>query len=146
MELRDGLNTEIVRHAAIVLRQNGEGLIRLTLHPESLGNIKIKLEMADNKVAGRIVFESDEAMKAFEKEIASLEQSFKDSGFDGASLEMALSSDHHNDGNGQQWKGEEARPFFSERFVTSSYESAIDIDGMLESARGMNGALVDVLA
>jgi flagellar hook-length control protein FliK len=146
MELRDGLNTEIVRHANIVLRQNGEGLIRLTLHPESLGNIKIKLEMADNKVAGRIVFESDEAMKAFEKEIASLEQSFKDSGFDGASLEMALSSDHHNDGNGQQWKGEEARPFFSERFVTSSYESAIDIDGMPESARGMNVALVDVMA
>jgi flagellar hook-length control protein FliK len=145
-ELHNGLNTEIVRHANIVLRQNGEGLIRLTLHPESLGNIKIKLEMADNKVSGRIIFESDEAMKAFEKEIASLEQSFVDSGFDGASLEMALASDHQNDGAGQQWKGEEARPFFSERFVASSYESAIDIDGMLETARGMNVALVDVLA
>jgi flagellar hook-length control protein FliK len=145
MELRDGLNTEIVRHANIVLRQNGEGLIRLTLHPESLGNIKIKLEMADNKVSGRIVFESDEAMKAFEKEIASLEQSFKDSGFDGASLEMALSSDHQNDGNGQQWRGEEARPFFSERFVSSSYDLSSDYDGMPVTARERNFALVDIM-
>ncbi|MDR2899946.1 MAG: flagellar hook-length control protein FliK [Treponema sp.] len=145
-ELHNGINTEIVRHANIVLRQNGEGLIRLTLHPESLGNIKIKLEMADNKVSGRIVFESDEAMKAFEKEIASLEKSFVDSGFDGASLEMALSGDHQNDGAGQQWRGEEARPFFSERFVASSYEVPAGIDGQSGFARGSNFALVDIMA
>ncbi len=72
-ELRDGLNTEIVRHASLVLKENGEGLIRLSLRPESLGDIKIRLEMADNKVTGRIVLESEEALKAFEKEITGTE-------------------------------------------------------------------------
>ncbi len=144
-ELRDGLNTEIVRHASLVLKENGEGLIRLSLRPESLGDIKIRLEMADNKVTGRIVLESEEALKAFEKEIRSLEQSFMDSGFDSASLEMALSSDHGNDGAGQQWKGEEARPFFSERFLASRYDIPIDIDGFQGSARETQLALVDML-
>jgi flagellar hook-length control protein FliK len=143
-ELHNGLNTEIVRHASLVLKENGEGLIRLSLRPEHLGDIKIRLEMSDNKVTGRIVFESDEAMKAFEKEIASLEQSFMDSGFDGANLEMALSSDHGNNEAGQQWRGDEAKPFFSERFVASSYETSIDYDVFSETTRGT--ALVDVLA
>ncbi len=145
-ELRDGLNTEIVRHASLVLKENGEGLIRLSLRPESLGNIKIRLEMADNKVTGRIILESDEALKAFEKEIRSLEQAFKDSGFDSASLEMALSSDHGNDAAGQQWKGEEARPFFSERFAASSYEALVDYEGRPGLTGENDIPLVNVLA
>ncbi|GHT73085.1 hypothetical protein FACS1894124_0940 [Spirochaetia bacterium] len=124
-ELHQNLNGDIVRHASIMLRDGGEGTIRMTLKPESLGNVKIRLEMADNKIAGRIIVESNEALRAFEQEIRSLEQAFRDSGFDGATLEMAVASDGGQDGAGRQWEGGEASPFFSERLVASNYEAAV---------------------
>jgi flagellar hook-length control protein FliK len=96
----------------------------MTLKPESLGNVKIRLEMADNKIAGHIIVESNEALRAFEREIRSLEQAFRDSGFDGATLEMAVASESGQDGAGRQWEGGEASPFFSERLAASTYEAA----------------------
>jgi hypothetical protein len=118
-ELSGELSSDIVKQAAIVLR-DGEGTIRLTLKPESLGNVKIRLEMADNKIAGHIIVESDEALRAFEREIHTLEQAFEDSGFEQAKLELALDSRSQD----RQWKGDEARPLFSERFAASHYDEA----------------------
>ncbi|MDR3145957.1 MAG: flagellar hook-length control protein FliK [Treponema sp.] len=108
-ELHQNLNGDIVRHASILLRDGGEGLIRLSLKPESLGNVKIRLEMAENKIAGHIIVESDDAFRAFEREIRSLEQAFRDSGFDGANLEMSFARD-----DGQYGNREGAAPFFEE--------------------------------
>jgi flagellar hook-length control protein FliK len=147
-ELHENLNGDIVRHASVILKNGGEGLIRLSLKPEHLGNVKIRLEMTENKIVGRITVESNEALRAFEQEIRSLEQAFRDSGFEGASLEMAVSSGSGQDGTGRQWEGGEASrwpgPFFSERAV-HSYDAAGDTDGM----RWFNGGVlqqVNVLA
>lgn len=128
-ELHQNLNNDIVRHASVVLKDGGEGTIRLNLKPESLGNVKIRLEMADNKITGHIIVESDEALRAFEREVASLEQAFKDSGFEGADLEMSLASGN-GDGAGQQRNNGEASPFFSERFASelaaNRYDASIE--------------------
>jgi hypothetical protein len=110
-ELRQSLNSDIVRHAQLVLRDKGEGLIRLSLRPESLGNVKIRLELTENKIAGRIIVESGEALRAFEREIASLEQAFRDSGYESAELSAFLSQDGSDGGR------EEGRPFYSPRFA-----------------------------
>ncbi|MDR2069181.1 MAG: flagellar hook-length control protein FliK [Spirochaetaceae bacterium] len=128
-ELRGGLGDDIVRQASIILKDGGAGLIRLTLKPESLGNVKIRLEMAENKIAGRIIVESNEALRAFEREMQSLEQAFKDSGFNGASIEMSVSSDNGGNQGSRQGKGEDAGPFFSERLhlAASGYESTGDL-------------------
>lgn len=125
-ELHQNLNGDIVRQAQVVLRDHGEGIIRLALKPESLGNVKIQLEMAENKITGHIIVESNEALKAFEREIHSLEQAFKDSGFAGASLDTTLASGSEGNGTDRQWRGEEATPFFSERFAASSYDAISD--------------------
>jgi len=117
-ELQGDLSADIVKQAAIVLRDGGEGTIKLSLKPETLGKVKIHLEMAENRISGHIIVESEEALRAFEREIHSLEQSFRDSGFE-ASLNTSL--DYRNDG--QRWKEKEAQPFFSERFA-ASYEEA----------------------
>jgi len=118
-ELNGNLSTDIVRQAAIVLRDGGEGTIKLSLRPESLGKVKIHLEMAENKVSGHIVVETEEALRAFEQEIHTLEQSFRDSGFE-ASLSAAL--DYRNDG--QRWQEKAPAPFFSERLAASYDETA----------------------
>jgi flagellar hook-length control protein FliK len=119
-ELHENLNGDIVRHASIMLRDGGEGTIRLSLKPESLGTVKIRLEISENKIAGHIIVESDEAFRAFEQEIHSLEQSFRDSGFDGASLEMAFAQD-----GGQRGRNGEGSPFFSERLAASTYGASV---------------------
>jgi hypothetical protein len=119
-ELHQNLNGDIVRHASILLRDGGEGLIRLSLKPESLGNVKIRLEMAENKIAGHIIVESDEALRAFEKEIRSLEQAFRDSGFDGANLEMSLAGDGGQYDDGRRAFFEEPSAF---RLAAAAYDT-----------------------
>jgi flagellar hook-length control protein FliK len=123
-ELHQNFNNDIVRHASIALRDGNEGTIKLALRPESLGNVKIRLEMAENKIIGHIVVESEEALRAFEREISSLEKAFRDSGFESAELEMSLASD--NRGAEQQWQETEASRFLSGQYAASRYDTAVE--------------------
>jgi hypothetical protein len=122
-ELHQNLNGDIVRHASVILRDGGEGLIRLSLKPDTLGNVKIRLEMAENKITGHIVVESGEALRAFEREIGALEQAFRDSGFDGADLNMSLASGDPGAEGRREGGGD---PFFSERFAAEQAASRYD--------------------
>ncbi|MDR2478487.1 MAG: flagellar hook-length control protein FliK [Treponema sp.] len=122
-ELHQNFNSDIVRHASMVLRDGSEGTIRLALKPETLGNVKIRLEMAENKITGHIVVESEEALRAFEREIHSLEQAFRDSGFEAASLEMSFAGD--SGGAYQNWREAEASQFLPGQ-IASRYDDAIE--------------------
>ena len=101
-ELRGNLSTDIVRDAAVIVRNGGEGTIRLSLRPASLGDVKIRLEMTENKITGHIIVESNEALRAFERELPVLEKAFRDSGFSETNLEMSLAQDGGNFGAGEQ--------------------------------------------
>ena len=118
-ELHQNFNGDIIRHASMALRDGGEATIRLALKPDTLGNVKIQLELAENKVTGRIVVESEEAFNAFRKEIASLEQAFRDSGFTNADLNLSLAADSRNAG-GQEQEMDSWTP----RNVASRYDSS----------------------
>ncbi|MDR2101065.1 MAG: flagellar hook-length control protein FliK [Treponema sp.] len=120
-ELRQNLSGDIVRSAQIILRDGGEGTIRLSLKPESLGNVKIRLEMAENKITGHIIVENDETLRAFEQEIHSLEQAFLDAGFDGADLDTALASGNGQNGAGGEKGWGEGDSFFSRQMAALSY-------------------------
>jgi len=133
-ELHQNFNGDIVRHASMVLKNGGEGIIRITLHPETLGNVKIHLEMTENKITGRIVVQSEEALNAFRKELTALEQAFKDSGYADASLELSLSAD----GSGAD--GELNEGSFNSRLAALNYE-----DGSRNSAEQELAPVIDVL-
>ena len=134
-ELHQNLNGDIVRQASILVKDGGEGTIRLSLKPESLGMVKVRLEMAENKITGRIIVESNEALRAFEREIHSLEQAFRDSGFAGASLEMALAGDG---GHNSRERGDTASPF-SSRAVSSTYDAMAETMDMFAMDAGFDG-------
>ena len=123
-ELHQNFNNDIVRHASVILRDNSEGTIRLALKPESLGNVKIRLEMAENRITGKIIVESEEALRAFEREISSLEKAFCDSGFEGANLEMSLAADGR--GADQTWQDTEASRFLPGLIAASRYDAAVE--------------------
>jgi len=121
-ELRGDLSRDIVRDATIIARNGGEGTIRLTLHPASLGNVKVRLEMAENKITALIVVESDEALRAFQKELPVLEKAFKDSGFSQTDLSMSLAQDEKNFAN-QEGKEERDFPAIAPVMAASRYDS-----------------------
>jgi hypothetical protein len=134
-ELHQNFNNDIVRHASMILRDEGRGTIRLALRPESLGHVKIRLEMAENKITGHIVVESEEALRAFEREIHSLEQAFKDSGFQGASLEMSLASDGRGAGEpAYQFRQEEQARALLSGFAASRYEDQEWAEPLVEAS------------
>jgi hypothetical protein len=122
-ELRQNLNAGIVKQAQVLLRESGEGTIRLSLKPESLGKVKIHLEMAENKITGKIVVESGEALYAFEREMESLEQTFRGEGFDGASLSLELAEHQvpEEEKGGRRQNGERV----SSRIASSRYGEAV---------------------
>jgi len=146
-ELHQNFNNDIVRHASMILRDEGKGMIRLALKPDVLGNVKISLEMAENKITGHIVVESEEALKAFEKEIRSLEQAFKDSGFEDAFLEMSLASDGR-DGNlpdqFQQWA--QARALLTGTDTASRYDEQSQTESPSIRIFGPGQAAINLLA
>ena len=123
-ELHQNFNGDIVRHASMALRDGGEGTIKIALKPESLGNVKIRLEMTDNKITGHIVVESEEALSAFRKEISSLEQAFRDSGFSNADLNLSLTSQEQG-----AWQ-EQEESSFTRSLVSSRYESSFEQDAL----------------
>jgi flagellar hook-length control protein FliK len=135
-ELHQNLNGDIVRQASILVKDGGEGTIRLSLKPESLGMVKVRLEMAENKITGHIIVESSEALRAFEREIHSLEQAFRDSGFAGASLDMALAGDGGRDSREQR---EAAQALFSIRAVSSGYDAAAETVDLFAAEGGFDG-------
>jgi hypothetical protein len=142
-ELRGALGQDIVRHASMILKDGGEGLIRLSLKPESLGNVKIRLELSENKIAGHIIVENNEALRAFERELPVLEAAFKDSGFDSAALELAQNG---AGGEGGQRNREDAGPFYSERLAASSYDTLSDYRATASEALIRADARVNMLA
>ena len=117
-ELHQNFNGDIVRHASIALRDGGESTIKLNLHPESLGNVKIRLEMSENKITGHIIVESKEALNAFRDQIADLEQAFRESGFADASLNLSLTAD----GSGAQQHGAD---ILASQQIASIYEGSL---------------------
>lgn len=131
-ELHQNFNGDIVRHASIALHNGGEGVIKLALRPDSLGNVKIHLKMSENKITGYIIVESEEALNAFRREIASLEKAFRDSGFADANLDLSMASDGKND-----WNEQDANSFLP-RMAASRYD-----DSFIQ--RGQDAQLVEVL-
>ena len=90
---------EFVRTGSIILRDGNVGTINLVLHPESLGNVKISLELNDKLVSAQIQVASEEAFQAFKDSISSLKQAFAESGFDTGAFDLSWA------GNGQQQQG-----------------------------------------
>lgn len=111
--LRDGA-ADIVRSAQIVLRDGDAGLIRLRLEPESLGNVKIELKLAEKQISGKIVVESDIAGEAFRSSLDALRDAFAESGFETTSLELEVRNGMASGGkSGGGASDDGAGPYFS---------------------------------
>lgn len=138
--LRETGNGEIVQAARIVLKDGDSGTIRLRLRPESLGEVKIELNLSEKSISGKIVVASEEAKSAFERNMAELSDAFRQGGFETAGLEVSVGSGSGGEAGGEG--GREPAPFFSERLRAAPAASAPVAAG----AYARRGGAVDILA
>jgi flagellar hook-length control protein FliK len=94
--LREMTGSDLVKTAGLVVRDGG-GEIRLTLKPESLGSVRIRLSLEDGKVEGRIVVDTPEARLAFEAGIEGLTRALQADGFQTGALQVSVSGGNAND-------------------------------------------------
>ncbi|NNM55266.1 MAG: hypothetical protein HKM05_11185 [Spirochaetales bacterium] len=101
------LNTEgpgkIAEQARFILKDNDRGEIRLTLYPESLGKVKIALNLNGHHLDGRIFVENQNVKDVFQQNLNSLAQSLRDSGWSELSLNVTVGGqDQPKDGSERQ--------------------------------------------
>ncbi|MFP4490489.1 MAG: flagellar hook-length control protein FliK, partial [Spirochaetaceae bacterium] len=105
--LKEELNGQIVKKSGIVLKDNGNGEIRLNLKPEHLGSIRIRLSLEDNHIAGKIYVENSSMREVFEQNMQNLQRQFEENGYESASLEVSVGDgknqpgENRNSGPGQ---------------------------------------------
>lgn len=95
----EGASQEIVKTAQVVLKDNDSGIIRLRLEPETLGGVKIELKLAEKKISGTIVVESDVVQAAFKDSYAALRDAFNSQGFELTQLDINVGNGNSNNDN-----------------------------------------------
>jgi flagellar protein FlbC len=103
------LSGKVVKQASIVLKDNKSGEIRLVLHPEKLGKVRIQLQLEDNRIAGRIFVDNTSVRDLFESNLKNLAKAFAEEGFDQTKLDVFVGS--RDSGKRKEGSGETAGHF-----------------------------------
>lgn len=139
---------EFVKAGSIILRDNNSGTINMTMKPESLGNVKISLEVSDKVIAGQITVHSQEAYDAFKQNLDVLKQAFQQNGFDSAGFTLNLAQNNNSGSFGQE-QHQMAQEFMSNRTygeLASTGESSVQETGSSASYSKSSGYQIDVVA
>ena len=102
--LSENMNTQIVKQSGIILRDNDQGEIRLVLRPEHLGKVRVRLQLNENQINGRIIVENAFVKEAFDQTLEDLYRAFRNSGFEAGALEVFV------DGKQKEQQFAEAEP------------------------------------
>lgn len=95
--LDEALKNHIVKQTGIILKNDTAGEIRLTLKPENLGRVRIRIELEDNRIAGRIFVENETVRNVFEQNMAALDRAFSEGGFELGSLNVSVGEKRRGD-------------------------------------------------
>ena len=97
--LKEMAGSELLRAANIVLNDGG-GEIRLVLKPESLGSVRIRLNLVDNSIEGKIIVDNSAVKQVFDANIDALKRALTAEGFQTGSLQVSVGG-QNNDGGRQ---------------------------------------------
>ncbi len=89
--LRERLVPEIVHQAGIILRDGGEGEIRLVLKPEHLGSVRILLRIGESSLEGRIVVDNGNVKELLDSHLEQLKSALRQEGWASANINVTVS-------------------------------------------------------
>jgi flagellar hook-length control protein FliK len=81
--------TELLRASNLILKDGG-GEIRLVLKPESLGSVRIRMNLVDNAIEGRIVVDSSSVKQVVDANMDALRRALTAQGFQPGSLQVSV--------------------------------------------------------
>ena len=96
---------QLVEQARIILSNDNKGEIHMTLYPETLGKIKVALNLNDNHLAGEIFVENQSVKEIMQDNMGQLLQSFRDGGFGEMNIQVSVGNDQR-----QQTPDSQSRP------------------------------------
>ncbi len=144
-ELRNNAS-DFVKTGAIVLRDNNAGTIRLTLHPESLGSVQIKLELSgERRISGKIVVSSEEAYEAFNESLSGLQDAFVEGGFESAGFDLAFAGQGGGESGGSNASGAKSSPFYASA-IPDVMSGAERVDSKRDGYRDTGSFAINVFA
>ena len=138
--LKDKGVPEIVKQTGILLKDNNQGEIKLILRPESLGKVRIRLNLNENNIAGRIFVENINVKDAFNSSLDDLQRALRDAGFDNTALEVFVQGE--GAGEGRRQAGDD-RPVMVHPSVIETIEENIPL---ADSQTGNDDVRVNLLA
>ncbi|MGI9256278.1 MAG: flagellar hook-length control protein FliK [Salinispira sp.] len=89
-QFRQQLGSDIVRHARYILRGQNAGEISLVLKPEKFGRVRIRMQLEDKSIDGKIFVENKYVKEAFVEVLDDLKQAFAEQGFDDLNVDINL--------------------------------------------------------
>jgi len=95
--LREMAGSELVRASTLVLKDGG-GEIRLVLKPESLGSVRIRMNVVDNAIEGRIIVDSAAVKHVFDGSVDALRRALTAEGFQMGSLQVSVGGQNTDSG------------------------------------------------
>ena len=90
---------EVVKQTGIILKDGGNGEIRLVLKPENLGSIRIRLALNESSLEGRIVVDNNSVKELVESSLDNLKNALRMEGYQ-TNLEVSV-------GHRRNWSGNE---------------------------------------
>ena len=88
---QERLLPEIVHQAGIILRDGGEGEIRLVLRPEHLGSVRIRLHLGESSLEGRIVVDNSNVKELLDANLEGLKSALRQEGYASANIDVTVS-------------------------------------------------------
>lgn len=92
---------ELVQNRASEAKQHAKQEIKLQLHPQDLGQVKLEITRENNEITISLMVENDLALKSLKQEIAELNNSLKFKGLEIKEIEVSKSSDQMLSGDQQ---------------------------------------------
>jgi len=138
-QLQDHLNKDIVKRSSIMIRENGSGEIKLDLKPDTLGQVRIRITMENNHIAGKIFVENSSVKEAFDQNMQQLYRAFKEHGFENAALNVSVGDQGREQRERERSQGVQPKV---------SLQQALALDEQSSSTSASSGELrlVDVMA
>jgi len=119
--LREMAGSELVRATSLVLKDGG-GEIRLVLKPESLGSVRIRMNVVDNAIEGRIIVDSSAVKHVFDGSVDALRRALTAEGFQTGSLQVSVGGQNADTDERQQ---REQAPAAVRRITAQGFERNI---------------------
>jgi flagellar hook-length control protein FliK len=128
--LRETAGSELIRASQLVLRDGG-GEIRLVLKPESLGSVRIRMNLVDNKIEGRIIVDTSAVKQVMDQNIDALSRALTAGGFQTASLEVSVGGQNADNGRQMQEPPDEVRRVAAQGFERNVPEESLSMGDLL---------------